>query len=232
MSSPKKRVQLVNELGPAVSLIQHPTRILACGRSTMGKTTLCVDIILKQLMRSVKRCFAVCPTFWQQPSLKRLRDIKSAFPKKHVFTRPSNNVFDTIFRICDRDRLPTLLYVDDAGAESSTNQGNKGAFARLCLASPHLNLSIVGCFQRPTLCTPSLRDNAECFISFLTSRVPDVNLIVNELNPTPASPISKKKVCEALEYAWKNARFCFIFREAFTGRIVYHVGFQSHINFT
>ena len=198
----------------------------------MGKTTLCVDIILKQLIHSVNRCFAACPTFWQQPALKRLRRIKGAFPRKHVFTNISDNIFETIFRVCDRDHVPTLLYVDDAAAEASTNRGNKGAFARLCIAAPHLNLTIVGCFQRPTLCTPSLRDNAECYISFISSRVEDVELIRKELNPSPASPINRQTVCNALEYAWRNARFCFIFREAFTGRILYHVGFDRRIQFS
>jgi hypothetical protein len=221
----------VNELGVAVKLIQHPTRVLACGRSTMGKTTLCVDLILQQLMPKVKRCFAVCPTFWQQPALKRLRGIKGAFPKQHVFTVVRDNIFETIFRVLDRDHIPTLLYVDDAAAEASTNKGNKGAFSRLCLAAPHLNLSIVGCFQRPTMCSPAFRDNCECFISFISSRVQDVDLIIKELNPSPASPISKSIVSRALEHAWKNARFCFIFREAFTGRILYHVGFNEVITF-
>lgn len=224
--------KLVNELGPAVKLIQHPTRVLVCGRSTMGKTTLCVDIILSQLMHSVKRCFAVCPTFWQQPALQRLRDVKGAFPKQHVYTTVHDNIFTTLFRIMDRDHIPTLLYVDDAAAEASTNKGNKGAFARLCIAAPHLNLSIVGCFQRPTMCTVALRDNAECFISFITSRLQDVDLIIKELNPSPASPVKGADVRAALDYAWKNARFCFIYREAFTGRILYHVGFKKRITFT
>ena len=231
MSASKNKKMLINELGPAVNLVQHPTRVLACGRSTMGKTTLCVDIILARLLCDVRRCFAVCPTFYQQPALKRLRKVKGAFPRKHVFTQVSDNVFETIFRVLDRDHIPTMLYVDDAAAESSTNRGNKGAFARLCIAAPHLNLSIVGCFQRPTLCSPSLRDNAECYISFVSSRVEDVELIRRELNPSPASPVNRETVCRALERAWRDARFCFIFREAFTGRILYHVGFNQRIEF-
>lgn len=197
----------------------------------MGKTTLCVDIICTQLMHQVQRCIAVCCTWYQQPSLKRLRDIPHAFPKHHVFTQATDQVFDRIFKILDRDKIPTLLYVDDAAAESATNKGNKGPFARLCLAAPHLNLSIVGCFQRLTQCSPAFRDNAECLIPFISSRVSDVDTLCQEFNPSPTSPVARKIVCQALEHAWQEARFAFIFRESFTGRIIFHVGFNTEIRF-
>lgn len=197
----------------------------------MGKTTLAVDIICSQLMKNVHRCFAVCPTFKQQPALARLRQIPNAFPEKHIFTVVTDRVFDLLFRIMDRDRVPTLLYVDDAAAEASTNKGNKGSFARLCVAAPHLNLSIIGCFQRLTQCTPSLRDNCECLISFISTRVSDVDVLCSEFNPSPTSPVAKRVVCDVLERAWASARFCFIWREAFTGRILFHVGFNQQITF-
>lgn len=197
----------------------------------MGKTTLAVDIICAQLLRSVKRCYAVCPTFWQQPSLETLRKIKGAFTKKTVFTQVHDQVFDVLFKIMDNDHIPTLLFVDDAAAEAATNKGNKGSFARLCIAAPHLNLTIVGCFQRLTSCSPAFRDNCECLISFIPSKTIDVDTLVKEFNPRPAHAMSASIVKKALEYAWKNARFCFIFREAFTGQIYYYCGLNSVIEF-
>lgn len=195
----------------------------------MGKTTLSVEIILQCYMPHVKRCFAVCPTFWNQNQLAPLRQT-GAFNEKNVFTRVDDMVFEYIYRKL-LDNIPTLLFVDDAAAESATNKGNKGSFSRLCLASPHLNLSIVGCFQRLTSASPAFRDNAEALISFTPSKVLDVETIIEEFNPMPAHADSKKLVKKALCYAWDNARFCFIFREGYTGKMHFFAGFDRVIHF-
>lgn len=222
-----------NELGPATMLIKHPCRLIFSGRSTMGKTTLSVDVICTQLLPSVKRCYAVCPTFWQQDALAKLRNVHGAFPKDHVYTRATNDVFDRIFRHLDRTKhIPSLLFVDDAAAERATNDGNKGAFARLCLAAPHLNLSIVGSFQRLTQCSPALRDNCEGLISFLSSTEQETKTLLREFCP-PAMMDSKgkKKLLQVLIQCWEQYRFCFIWREKFTGHVFYHAGFQNRIQF-
>ena len=198
----------------------------------MGKTTLAVDLILTQFMKNVKRCFAVCPTWYQQKTLKPLRDIPNAFPKSNVFTDVNDAVFEAIFQRLNAKPCPTLLFVDDAAAEAATNKGNKGAFSRLCLAAPHLQLSIVGCFQRLTSASPAFRDNTEGVISFIPSKIQDVQTLYEEFNPCPARAKSKDIVKEALDYSWKNARFCFIWREAFTGKINYYCGLDSEVAFT
>lgn len=196
----------------------------------MGKTTLAVDLICTKIIKSVNRCYAVCPTWYQQPALERLRGIPGAFPKKNVFSIASNEVFDYIFKQVDMARAPTFLFVDDSAAESSTNQGNKGAFARLCLAAPHLNLSIFGCFQRLTSCSPALRDNCEGLISFVPTKTQDVVTITTEFNPRPAHEKNRKIVMQLLEHAWADARYCFIWREAFTGKIYYFSGFDKQLD--
>lgn len=236
----KNQDGLINELGPAASKLVHPCRIIFNGRSTMGKTTLAVDVVCKFILKDVKRCYAACPTFWDQPALTRLRNVKNAFfhkdvikdgivHKKNVFTTVNNEVFEEIYRRQKRDYTPAFLYVDDAAAESSTNQGNKGAFARLCLAAPHLNLTIVGCFQRITSCSPAFRDNCEALISFIPTCMLDIDIITKEFNPCPAESKSKEIVKRALVVAWNNARFCFILKEAFTGKIYYYAGFNREI---
>lgn len=228
----KKVNGLINELGPAANKIRHPCRVIISGRSTMGKTTLAVDLVCKYIMKDVKRCFAVCPTFNQQPTLARLRNIPYAFPSKHVFTQVNDQVFDYIFQLQDRDKVPAFLFVDDAAAEASTNKGNKGSFARLCLASPHLNLTIFGCFQRLSACSPAFRDNCEGLISFIPTKTLDVDTIIKEFNPKPANMKNGEIVKKALETAWANARFCFIWREGFTGKVYYYSGFSHVIHFT
>lgn len=221
----------INELGPSVKIIKHPCRIILTGRSTMGKTTLAVDIICSQMMSQVRRCFAVCPTWYEQPALKRLRAIEGAFPKKRVFTEVNDMVFNSIYNILRKDRAPTLIYVDDAAAEQATNKGNKGAFSRLCIACNHMNTSMFGIFQRLSSCSPALRDNAEGLISFIPTKIMDIDVIWKEFNPCPANRKSQDVVRRALTEVWTESRFCFIWREAFTGRIYYFTGFKGVIRF-
>ncbi len=225
-----------NALGPACDLWMgkgnpKPFRIIFAGKSTMGKTTMAVDIIMKHILPKVTRVFAACPTFWQQPALKRLRGVNGAFNKRKVFTRVDDEVFEYIFSVLDRNPAPTLLFVDDAAAEASTNKGNKGAFSRLCLASPHLQLTIVGCFQRLSSASPALRDNTEGLVQFIPSKIHDVDTIEEEFNPFPAARKSTEIVREALQKGWDTSRFTFIWRQNFTGAIFYYSGFDSVLKF-
>lgn len=228
-----KRFVPVNELGKAVTLIQHPTRVIFTGRSTMGKTTLAVDVIMTQLIQEVKQVFAACPTFWEQPQLAPLRAIKKCFTPKNVFTTVDDSVFEYIYKCLAKHqpRIPTLLLVDDAAAESATNKGNKGSFSRLCLASPHLNLTIIGVFQRLTSASPALRDNTECVVSFIPSRISDVDVIYREFNPCAANPQSKSIVGNALTECWDKSRYCFIYRPPRIGRVDFFAAFDYQVRF-
>lgn len=218
-------------MGPGASLIKHPCRLLVCGRSTMGKTTLSVDIICTKLMKQVRRIFVVCPTFWQQPAFARLRNMEGVFTKKNVFTRVTDEVFDYIYHILTSKPAPTLIIVDDGAAEASTNRGNKGSFARLSISCNHNDTSMVAIFQKLTSATGQLRCNVEGLISFIPSDIASVDIIYKEFNPCPADPKSSLIVKKALLESWTKARFCFIWREAFTGNIYFHIGFKYRIQF-
>lgn len=230
---PTEPLPLVNRLGNAVQNFKHPYRLIVTGRSTMGKTTLAVDIIRKTLMKArneggVVRCFAACPTFWDQPALLPLRQIKGAFTKKTVFTNVTDQTFELIYLQLSRNPAPTLLFVDDAAAEAATNKGNKGSFSRLCLAAPHLNLTIVGCFQRLSSASPALRDNAEGLISFTPTKILDVDTIVKEFNPCPARKNNKDIVSRALQYAWDQSMYAFIWRVK-RGPVHFYSGLDNKI---
>lgn len=203
------------------------------GRSTLGKTTLASDVILTRLISSVRQCFVACPTWYHQPQLRTLRHIPGAFPRKHVFTQVGDHVFEIIYRILKKQnfRVPTLLFVDDAAAEGATNRGNKGSFSRLCIGSPHLNLSIVGVFQRLSAASPAFRDNTECLCSFTPSKILDVELIEREFNPSPAHPECKRLVRQALTTCWNRSNFCFIYRPPRVPHVEYYSGFNERVKF-
>ncbi len=229
--SNKKKIYVpINDLGPALKLITPPCRVNLVGRSTMGKTTLAVDIIMTRLIMHVHRVFAVCPTFWNQPALEPLRKIEGCFTDKNVYTQVDDEVFDTIYDIIDPTRyIPTLLFVDDSAAEAATNMGNKGAFSRLCLASPHLNLTIVGVFQRGSSCTVSLRDNTEFVVVFKPTKTQDIDMIVDENNPFPALKESAQVIRQALHKCWQHGRYVFIYREPFTGAVKYYCDMDKQV---
>lgn len=207
--------------------------MIVTGRSTLGKTTLSVDIILERIMPGVRQVFAVCPTFWSQPAFSRLRHIKDCFTRKNVFTKVNDAVFEFIHETLVRQgfRIPTLLIIDDAAAERATNVGNKGSFSRLCIASPHINLTMVGVFQRLTSASPSFRDNTECLISFTPSRLDDIVTIYKEFNPCPFSINSKNLVYNALEKCWNQSSYCFIFRPNRIANVYYFSGFNFRVVF-
>jgi len=117
----------------------------------MGKSTWVVDVIMTRIIQDVNRVFAVCPTFWTQDQLAPLRNIQNCFTQDNVSLEVDDSVFENIFNILSISKhIPTLLFVDDAAADAATNKGNKGAWSKLCLAAPHLNLTIAGVFQRAT----------------------------------------------------------------------------------
>ncbi len=204
-------------------------RLLITGRSTMGKTTLGVKIILQCLMKRVRRCYAVSPTWYDQDTLAPLRNVPGAFPRQNVFTDVSDDCFNHIYRCLKKAPCPTLLFIDDAAAERATNTGNKGAFSRLCLAAPHLQLFMVGIFQRLTAASPSLRDNAEGIISFRPTRTGDVDLLVDEFNPFPARRDNKHLLRSIIDHCWNKSRFAFIWREGFTGVTRYYCGLGAEV---
>lgn len=205
-----------NDLGNSVvKYVKHPCRLLLIGRSTLGKTTLAVDLAMKQIIPNVTRCFAVCPSWYLQDTFKPLRDIKGAFPRKHVFLDVEDGVFEFIEQICTNYPGPTLLFLDDAAADKATHGGRKTALGKLCFNAPHLKLTIIGCFQQITTVTPSFRDNAEILVSFMPSGEDDVEHIVKEFNPCPSRLDSKKITRLALTQAWQLERFVFIMRERY-----------------
>jgi hypothetical protein len=221
----------MNPINGAAKLLNHPVRLIVTGRSTVGKTTLCVDVICEKIIKNVKRVFAVCPTFWEQAALSRLHQIPNCFNNKNVFTEVNDEVFEKIYEELSKNNIPTLLFVDDAAADKATNSGNKGAFSKLCLAAPHLNLTIVGCFQRLTACSPAFRDNTEALVSFIASKQQDADTVVKEFNPFPNDRTKDKYVRAALQLGWDTDRFTFIYREPFVGKVHFYSGFKKKIQF-
>lgn len=218
-------------LGNAAAKIKHPCRVLLCGRSGLGKTTLSQSIIVQRLLPFVYDVYIACPTFWEQHQLSELRRSKK-IKKENVYTDVTENTFIEIYeKILKNGKRQAILYVDDAAAERCTNVGSKGPFARLCIASPHLNLSIIGCFQRITSATVGLRDNCEAFISFVPTKSHDVDTIIEEYNPTPSLNGSANKLGAILNSLWKKYRFVFIHRPIFVGNINFYGEFRDLINF-
>jgi hypothetical protein len=207
--------------------------ILFTGRSGMGKTTLAVKVILKRYINVVNQVFAICPTFWVQAPLEPLRKIPNCFNDSNVFTNVTEGIFKRVLNliVSNKKRPKTLLFIDDAAGDFCTNRGNKGSFAKLSIAAPHLNLSIIGIFQQAKTASPSFRNNCEGLVSFVSNRRADVEIICNEFNPLPASNNSPNLVNRAIVQAWKEARFLFVWRGQFDVNTTFFGGFNKKIEF-
>lgn len=209
--------------------ISHPYRLLIAGRSTSGKTTLAVELILQQLLRQVRRCYAVCPSFFIQQTLEPLRRVRGAFQRRDVFTNVSNEAFEKIFETQRQFKTPALLFLDDAAAEYCTNAGSKGPFARLCIQSSHLNLSVVAIFQGITQACKPLRYNCEGVIVFMPNGERETKTIIEEFNIDSSNPGMRKMMLQALNVAWMEHRFAFIHKSFPQAR--FYAGFTKQITF-
>lgn len=215
--------------------INHPIRTVFTGKSQMGKTTLMVDLIRRRLIASVQRCYVVCPTWYEQPAFQPLRRIKGAFPAKRVYTEATEEVFEEIYRKIKKEnarvgrKIPTLLLVDDCAAERALHTGNHGAFGRLAISAPHLNLSIACTVQKLVSASPLLRENTEVVICFYPSRKKDVNILIDEYNPCPWEAGSSKTLRRMMGQCWDKKSYCTIFREPLTGHTAYHIGLGQEV---
>lgn len=242
--------ETMNELGPYVTLLKPPVRVIFSGRSTLGKSTLAVDLAMERILPHVRQVFAVCPTFWQQDQLSRFRQLRTKKgnhpvftprnqfnPQGNVFTDVSDETFATILSILDsqQPRIPTFLFVDDAAADASTNMGSKGAFSHLAISAPHLKLTIFGCFQRLTSASVSFRDNSEAWILFHTTRMQDVDVTCDELNPVvQRGHVGREIVSRCMRECWQgdgdvHSRFLFAWRPPGQTQLHFHAGFDREI---
>jgi len=196
-------------------LVDHPARLLITGRSTSGKSTFAVGFICRRMLRQVRRCYAICPTFYSQSTLGGLRKVQGAFQRKDVFTAPSNDAFEYIFKQQRRFPYPALLFIDDVADSACTNVGSKGAFAKLCIQAPHINLTIVAIFQGLTQCSKAMRLNTEGLIAFMPDSEDEVNQIIKEFNPWGFRLGGKKLLRAKLEETWQTERFAFFWKTKF-----------------
>ncbi len=76
-----------------------------------------------------------------------------------------------------------------------------------------------------------MRDNSEALISFSPSKTHDITLILEEFNPTPAHPETKKIVKEALLQCWgpNGQDFAFIYRPPRIGHVYFYRNFDQQI---
>lgn len=199
----------------AGQLIIHPARLLIIGRSTSGKSTFAVSLIQRFIFRQVRRCYAICPTFYTQPTLYPLRQVQGAFRRKDIFSSASDDAFRFIFDQQRRFPYPALLFIDDVADAHCTNIGSKGAFAKLCIQAPHINLTIVAIFQGLTQCSKAMRINTEGLIAFMPDSEDEVNQITKEFNPWGFQLGGKKLLRTRLEETWKNERFAFFWKTKF-----------------
>lgn len=191
------------------------SRVLINGRSGLGKTHLAVGLVEKFFIPVVDIVFIICPSFFTQKTFKNLR---RKVAKENVLAgHPTDKTFEIIkkrilkYRKIDRN-YRFLLFIDDVSSDYSTNMGRKGNFASLSANAPHINLSIIACFQQATACSPAYRNNAEHIIVFPPADKSAYDIFVKEFNPYIYDKIKSKLFLEEVSKIWNKGRFVYISR--------------------
>lgn len=195
----------------AASLIPLPTRILATGRSGMGKTTECIRLIAHDLAPSIDRLITICPTYWIQKGFRQLDFLLRS--KNDVITKPTGrtmkSILDNVLNINEKRAkqskppLHTFLLVDDLSGTKFIQDHRVGDFSNMAIQTPHLNLSCLIITHQATHVSPSYRDNTNVVMSFASQRTAEMKWLVNEYKNPSMSP---KCMQEIILNAWRGGR--------------------------
>lgn len=165
---------------PIYSKFKHPMRMLICGKSQTGKTTLAVKII-KHMASQVERIIIISPTFDLQPTWDPVREL---IKEDDVYTK-TGIVFKALrYQLEAQKYRKTLLVLDDVSSERDLNQGAKGHFNWLVYNAVWINLSIICIAHSLSSVSTGLRQNLEHLMMFLTTRPKEIDKLAEEFNVT------------------------------------------------
>jgi hypothetical protein len=213
----KKMSQLVpynskNEVNKSpVSNIKHPCRILACGRSRLGKTHLIVNLLDKYLRHQIDIFIIICPTFSAQKTFDPIRHLVTPQctyeePTEQNLRKIKEQIVG-IRNLCiqqNRKSPNICVLIDDCSGLSIIHGHRRGIFANFSVQTPHWNTSLIVITQQPTAVDPNFRDNAEHIIAFPSENENDVNWLRKSYNPEANTDPSKIKTI--IDTAWKGGR--------------------------
>lgn len=164
-----------------INLIKHPTRILICGKSNCGKTTIAIKILSHLLCYNPNaKLIIICDSWFIQPVFQVIRRLNIT---DIVYPKVTDEILTKIIIEQQKERKKLILFIDDEGANPVLHRNNKGSFADLANRARHLNISTIVISQILTSIDTSYRLNADNIIMFKSLRLIDKEALKNEFNP-------------------------------------------------
>jgi hypothetical protein len=130
------------------------------GRKGSGKSFLCCRLLKTIWKDCYEQIIFISPTFESQLSLWGSLDPAGI----SVYSKLTDELIETLLTQQMSTRRPVLIVLDDNGEDFKKVSPN--IVNKLVSNSRHINLSIIGLFQKLTQCPVILRANTDTFLSF------------------------------------------------------------------
>ena len=127
--------------------------------------------MLAQWIRQFNKIYVVCPTYGEDSVWSPLdKYVESG--KIKVIDSVDENGLKKIWNLCREikksdPKYHSLIYFDDCGGQVGFRKVNEnGVINQLTTKGNHSNISTIYVVQRLVFCSPTMRVNAECVITF------------------------------------------------------------------
>jgi energy-coupling factor transporter ATP-binding protein EcfA2 len=166
---------------------------LVVGRKGSGKSFLVCKLLKTVYLGVYEKIIFVSPTFEAQLSLWGTLDPAGI----SVFSSLTNEFLTNLLAQQMKTRTKTLLILDDNGEDFK--KVAPSIVNKLVSNSRHINLSIIGLFQKLTQAPTILRGNADCIIAFAASSYLERDCLWREI-----SVVDKKEFQRIFNTATEN----------------------------
>jgi hypothetical protein len=155
----------------------HPCRALLLGRSTMGKTTLLINTLVKTVLPQVDRVIIISPTYGLD---KKWRIMQNTGKDPQVYYDFNDDVSREITLIIGQNvaaGMKTLVVLDDLTRATRTGKSSESQINRLIANCIWENTSVFVSCQNLVHSTIELRNNVDIVYLFQTQNRKELKLI-------------------------------------------------------
>lgn len=143
--------------------------------------------MIAKWVKQFNKIYIVCPTYAEDDVWSSLDEYVHN-GKVKILDSVDENILKRIWNECraykrdnKQNRKQTLIYFDDCyGQEGFTTYSGKGVINQLTTKGNHSDISTICVVQRLVYCTPTIRANAECIITFSPEGEDDRKLLFKQ----------------------------------------------------
>lgn len=175
------------------------------------------------------KIFIICPTYAEDSVWGPLDQFEGNLIT--VILKVDENVLKRIWNEAREQKLDnpqyhTLIYFDDCGGQEGFRKVNdSGVINQLTTKGNHSNISTVYTVQRMVFCSPTMRVNAECFLTFYMQDENEKKRLYQEFGIG-----TYKNFCSMLEQSTAEPYHTFMVNRYSAGRCKYYHNFKLITN--